>query len=180
RTGAHVRAGQQRPGPGPVRRVGDPLRDRAVRIGRPEPLAQQRRGLGLLPDHPRHLEALRRQRPRGVPRAEVRAGRGGVAHLEPRRRGVELGVRRHRRDPLTRIRARRPIAVKLLVVALLLAAFLIRLAYVENTYFPPAFPYFLGLVDLIDGHQAGGKTALGPERVATSVLGTLSVGLLGL
>ena len=108
------------------------------------------------------------------------------------------------------------------MVALLLAAFLIRLAYVENTYykakndagtynrfgsdvarygdyhtgsgphtgaggshgktayFPPAFPYFLGLVDLIDGHQAGGKTALGPERVATAVLGTLSVGLLGL
>ena len=108
------------------------------------------------------------------------------------------------------------------MAALLIAAFLIRLAYVDNTfykaindagtynrfgsnvaqygdyhtgsgphtgaggshgqtaYFPPAFPYFLGLVDLIDGHQAGGKTAVGPERVAMAVLGTLSVGLLGL
>jgi hypothetical protein len=108
------------------------------------------------------------------------------------------------------------------VAALLIAAFVIRLVYVENTYykakndagtynrfgsdiarygdyhtgsgphtgaggsrgrtayFPPAFPYFLGLVDLIDGHQAGGKTALQPERVAMAVIGTFSVGLLGL
>jgi dolichyl-phosphate-mannose-protein mannosyltransferase len=108
------------------------------------------------------------------------------------------------------------------VAALLIAAFLIRLVYVDNTYykaindagtynrlgsnvaqygdyhtgsgprsgaggsrgptayFPPAFPYFLGAVDLIDGHQAGGKTAIRPERVAQAVLGTASVGLLGL
>jgi dolichyl-phosphate-mannose-protein mannosyltransferase len=112
--------------------------------------------------------------------------------------------------------------VKLLVAALLIGAFVIRLAYVENTYykakndagtynrlashvaqygdyhtgagphkgaggsrgptayFPPAFPYSLGLVDLIDGHQAGGKTAVRPERIAQAVLGTISVGLLGL
>ena len=105
--------------------------------------------------------------------------------------------------------------------ALLVAAFVIRLVYVDNTYykavndagtynrmaanvaqygdyhtgsgprtgaggsrgptayFPPAFPYFLGLVDLIDGHQAGGKSAVPPERVAQAVIGTVSVGLIG-
>ena len=108
------------------------------------------------------------------------------------------------------------------MAALLIAAFVIRLAYVENThykavndagtynrmasnvaqfgdyhtgsgprtgaggsrgptaYFPPAFPYFLGVVDLIDGHEAGGKSALQGERVAQAVLGTVSVGLVGL
>jgi 4-amino-4-deoxy-L-arabinose transferase-like glycosyltransferase len=108
------------------------------------------------------------------------------------------------------------------VAALLIAAFVIRLVYVENTYykakndagtynrmasnvaqygdyhtgsgprsgaggsrgptayFPPAFPYSLAVVDLIDGHQAGGKTAIGPERIAQAVVGTISVGLLGL
>jgi hypothetical protein len=108
------------------------------------------------------------------------------------------------------------------VAALLIAAFVIRLVYVDNTYykakndagtynrmgsnvaqygdyhtgsgprsgaggsrgptayFPPAFPYSLGLVDLIDGHQAGGKTAVPPERVAQAVVGTISVGLIGL
>ncbi|HEY1713336.1 MAG TPA: glycosyltransferase family 39 protein [Solirubrobacteraceae bacterium] len=50
----------------------------------------------------------------------------------------------------------------------------------QTAYFPPAFPYFLGLVDLIDGHEAGGKSAVGPDRVAMAVIGTLSVGLLGL
>jgi len=108
------------------------------------------------------------------------------------------------------------------VAALLIAAFVIRLAYVENTYykakndagtynrmasnvaqygdyhtgygphkgaggsrgptayFPPAFPYSLAVVDLIDGHQAGGKTAVPPERIAQAVVGTVSVGLIGL
>ena len=108
------------------------------------------------------------------------------------------------------------------MVALLIAAFVIRLVYVENTYykakndagtynrfgsdvarygdyhtgsgpgsgaggsrgptayFPPAFPYSLGVVDLIDGHQTGGKAAVRPERVAQAVVGTVSVGLLGL
>ncbi len=108
------------------------------------------------------------------------------------------------------------------MAALLIAAFAIRLAYVDNTYykaindagtynrlgsnvaqygdyhtgsgprtgaggsrgptayFPPAFPYLLGIVDLIDGHAAGGKTAVPPERVAQAVIGTVSVGLLGL
>jgi 4-amino-4-deoxy-L-arabinose transferase-like glycosyltransferase len=130
-------------------------------------------------------------------------------------------VRRHRRNHLTNSGVP-PTAVKLLVAALLIAAFLIRLAYVQNTYykakndagtynrmasnvaqygdyhtgsgphkgaggsrgptayFPPAFPYSLAVVDLIDGHQAGGKTAIPSERIAQAVVGTISVGLLGL
>ena len=35
-------------------------------------------------------------------------------------------------------------------------------------------------MDLIDGHEAGGKTAVPPERIAQAVIGTVSVGLLGL
>jgi 4-amino-4-deoxy-L-arabinose transferase-like glycosyltransferase len=108
------------------------------------------------------------------------------------------------------------------VASLLIAAFVIRLVYVDDTYykakndagtynrmgsdvaqygdyhtgsgprsgaggsrgptayFPPAFPYFLGVVDLIDGHEAGGKTAVPPERTSQAVIGTASVGLLGL
>ena len=42
-----------------------------------------------------------------------------------------------------------------------------------TAYFPPGFPYFLAAVDIIDGHQAGGKTALKPERIAQAVLGTV-------
>ena len=49
-----------------------------------------------------------------------------------------------------------------------------------TAYFPPAFPYYLAVADLIDGHQAGGKTAVPPERVEMAVTGTLSVALLGL
>jgi hypothetical protein len=50
----------------------------------------------------------------------------------------------------------------------------------RTAYFPPGFPYFLALVDIIDGHQAGGKTAIAPARVSQAVLGTVTVGLLGL
>ncbi len=49
-----------------------------------------------------------------------------------------------------------------------------------TAYFPPGFPYFLGLVDVIDGHRAGGKPAVSGERVAQAVLGTAAVGLIGL
>ena len=49
-----------------------------------------------------------------------------------------------------------------------------------TAYFPPAFPYLLAVADLIDGHQAGGPTAVGPERIEMAALGTVSVALIGL
>ena len=49
-----------------------------------------------------------------------------------------------------------------------------------TAYFPPAFPYFLAVVDLLDGHEAGGRTAVPPERIAQAVLGTATVALTGL
>jgi hypothetical protein len=49
-----------------------------------------------------------------------------------------------------------------------------------TAYFPPAFPYVLAAVDLIDGHSAGGKSAIQPERVAMAVVGTVAVALVGL
>jgi 4-amino-4-deoxy-L-arabinose transferase-like glycosyltransferase len=49
-----------------------------------------------------------------------------------------------------------------------------------TAYFPPAFPYYLAVADLIDGHQAGGKTAVPGERVLMAVTGTISVALIGL
>jgi hypothetical protein len=49
-----------------------------------------------------------------------------------------------------------------------------------TAYFPPGFPYFLGAVDLIDGHTAGGKAAVPPARIAMAVVGTVAVTLVGL
>ncbi len=49
-----------------------------------------------------------------------------------------------------------------------------------TAYFPPAFPYLLAVADLIDGHQAGGRTAVPAERIEMAALGTASVGLVGL
>jgi hypothetical protein len=49
-----------------------------------------------------------------------------------------------------------------------------------TAYFPPGFPYFLALTDIIDGHRAGGKTALKGERIAGAVANTVAVGLIGL
>jgi 4-amino-4-deoxy-L-arabinose transferase-like glycosyltransferase len=49
-----------------------------------------------------------------------------------------------------------------------------------TAYFPPAYPYFVGLVDIVDGHRTGGKSALLGQRLGGAVLGTLAVGLLGL
>ncbi len=45
--------------------------------------------------------------------------------------------------------------------------------------FPPAFPYFLALVDLVDGHTSM-RAAAGPARVSQAVLGTVTVALIGL
>lgn len=45
--------------------------------------------------------------------------------------------------------------------------------------FPPGFPYFLAVVDLIDGHTSQ-RAAAGPARVSQAVLGTVTVALIGL
>jgi hypothetical protein len=49
-----------------------------------------------------------------------------------------------------------------------------------TAYFPPAFPYYLAALDTLDGHEAGGKTAVGPERREMAVTGTIAVGFVGL
>jgi 4-amino-4-deoxy-L-arabinose transferase-like glycosyltransferase len=49
-----------------------------------------------------------------------------------------------------------------------------------TAYFPPAFPYYLAGVDILTGHQAGGRPAIHDYRLAQTVLGTAAVGLLGL
>jgi 4-amino-4-deoxy-L-arabinose transferase-like glycosyltransferase len=49
-----------------------------------------------------------------------------------------------------------------------------------TAYFPPAFPYYLAVADVLDGHQAGGRTAVPPERIEMAVTGTISVALIGL
>ena len=49
-----------------------------------------------------------------------------------------------------------------------------------TAYFPPGFPYVLALADVLDGHQSGHKVAIPGERTEMAVLGTVSVGLIGL
>ena len=49
-----------------------------------------------------------------------------------------------------------------------------------TAYFPPGFPYVLAVADLLDGHQSGGKAAIAGERAEMAILGTVSVGLIGL
>src|SRR4051794_39143978 len=79
------------------------------------------------------MEAVWRERPGSLPRVQVRTGCRGRADLERRRGRVELGVRRDRRDPLTP--GRRPAAVVLVVSVLLIAAFVVRVVYVESTHY---------------------------------------------
>ena len=49
-----------------------------------------------------------------------------------------------------------------------------------TAYFPPAYPYFLAAVDLIDGDTTSGGQAIHAARLATAVLGVVAVGLIGL
>ena len=49
-----------------------------------------------------------------------------------------------------------------------------------SAYFAPGFPYFLALVDLIDGHAVRRDGAIHPARVSQAVLGTITVALVGL
>jgi 4-amino-4-deoxy-L-arabinose transferase-like glycosyltransferase len=49
-----------------------------------------------------------------------------------------------------------------------------------SAYFAPGYPYFLALVDLIDGHAVRRDGAIHPARIAQAVLGTITVALTGL
>ena len=49
-----------------------------------------------------------------------------------------------------------------------------------TAYFAPGFPYFLALVDIIDGHETRRDGAIQPARVSQAVLGTITVALTGL
>ena len=49
-----------------------------------------------------------------------------------------------------------------------------------SAYFAPGFPYFLGLVDIIDGHKTRRDGAIQPARTSQAILGTITVALIGL
>jgi 4-amino-4-deoxy-L-arabinose transferase-like glycosyltransferase len=49
-----------------------------------------------------------------------------------------------------------------------------------TTYFPPAFPYFLAFVDLVNGDTTQRPATVQPARLSQAVLGTITVGLIGL
>jgi 4-amino-4-deoxy-L-arabinose transferase-like glycosyltransferase len=49
-----------------------------------------------------------------------------------------------------------------------------------SAYFAPGYPYFLALVDLVDGHSVRRDGAVHPARIAQAVLGTITVALVGL
>jgi len=49
-----------------------------------------------------------------------------------------------------------------------------------SAYFPPGYPYFLAAVDLIDGHATTRGAAVHPARLSQALLGTVTVGLIGL
>jgi len=49
-----------------------------------------------------------------------------------------------------------------------------------SAYFAPGFPYFLALVDILDGHETRRGGAIHPARISQAVLGTITVGLVGL
>jgi 4-amino-4-deoxy-L-arabinose transferase-like glycosyltransferase len=49
-----------------------------------------------------------------------------------------------------------------------------------SAYFAPGFPYFLALVDILDGHETRRNGAIHPARISQAVLGTVTVALTGL
>ncbi len=49
-----------------------------------------------------------------------------------------------------------------------------------TAYFPPAYPYFIAGLDVLDGHTAGGPSSVHATRLGQAVLGTIAVGLIGL
>jgi 4-amino-4-deoxy-L-arabinose transferase-like glycosyltransferase len=49
-----------------------------------------------------------------------------------------------------------------------------------SAYFGPGYPYFLALVDIVDGHETRRDGAIQPARISQAVLGTITVALIGL
>ncbi len=49
-----------------------------------------------------------------------------------------------------------------------------------TAYFPPAYPYFIAGLDILDGQKAGGPASVHPTRLGQAVLGTIAVALIGL
>ena len=49
-----------------------------------------------------------------------------------------------------------------------------------TAYFPPAFPYFIAGLDILDGHRPGGLSSVHATRLSQAVLGTIAVALIGL
>jgi 4-amino-4-deoxy-L-arabinose transferase-like glycosyltransferase len=49
-----------------------------------------------------------------------------------------------------------------------------------SAYFAPGYPYYLALVDIIDGHEVRRDGAIHPARIGQAVLGTITVALIGL
>jgi Dolichyl-phosphate-mannose-protein mannosyltransferase len=49
-----------------------------------------------------------------------------------------------------------------------------------SAYFPPAYPYLLAAVDVLDGYHTARGPAVQPARIANALLGTVIVGLVGL
>ncbi len=49
-----------------------------------------------------------------------------------------------------------------------------------SAYFPPAYPYFLAAVDVLDGYRTPRGRAVQPARIANALLGTATVALVGL
>jgi 4-amino-4-deoxy-L-arabinose transferase-like glycosyltransferase len=49
-----------------------------------------------------------------------------------------------------------------------------------SAYFPPAYPYFIAAIDLLDGHRTPRGPSIQGVRIAQALLGTVTVGLIGL
>ncbi len=49
-----------------------------------------------------------------------------------------------------------------------------------SAYFPPAYPYFLAGIDLLDGYRTARGPAVHPARIANALLGTVTVAFVGL
>ncbi len=49
-----------------------------------------------------------------------------------------------------------------------------------SAYFPPAYPYYLAAVDVLDGYRGARGHVVQPARIANALLGTIVVALVGL